>query len=107
MGDPVIVGLSGLPSYTSGSVPDYSPPAAPGNLRLRHGDVSGSIIARFQRSRTPSMNEIHTCTGDPNVEANWHDGGNFSGGKAVLTGLSPGTTLWVRVRTAGLKGVMA
>jgi hypothetical protein len=106
MGDPVIVGLSGFPSYTTGSTPDFSPPAAPTNLRLRHGDVSGTIIGRHHPSRTPSMNQVQTCTSDPNVEANWHDAGTFSGGKFTLTGLTPGTTLWVRVRTAGLKGVM-
>jgi hypothetical protein len=30
----------------------------------------------------------------------------FSGGKATLAGYAPGTQLWVRIRTAGLKGVM-
>jgi hypothetical protein len=105
-GDPVIVELSGFPSYQTGSVPDYSPPGAPGNLRLRHGEVSGAIIIRYKPVRTPSMNEVYTCTGDPNVEANWHDAGTFSGGKATLAGLTPGATLRVRVRTAGLKGVM-
>jgi hypothetical protein len=52
------------------------------------------------------MNEVWICTGDPNVEANWHLAGTFSGGKAILTGLTPGATLWVRVRTVGLKSVM-
>ncbi len=32
--------------------------------------------------------------------------GLFSGGTALLTGFTPGTTVWVRVRTAGIKGVM-
>jgi hypothetical protein len=31
--------------------------------------------------------------------ANWQHAGMFSG-------IAPGTTVWVRVRTAGLKGVM-
>ena len=43
---------------------------------------------------------------DPNVEANWKSYGMFSGGKAVLSGFTPGTTVWVRARTVGLKGVM-
>ncbi len=106
MGDPMIVALSGFPSYTTGHAPDYSPPAAPANLRLRHGPMPGSIIYRFQPARTPSMNELQSCTGDPNVEANWHSEGMFSGGKGQVDGKTPGTTLWGRVRTAGLKGVM-
>ncbi len=52
------------------------------------------------------MNQVYTCIGDPNVEANWKEAGLFGGGKAVLSGIVPGTTLWVRVRTAGIKGVM-
>ena len=40
------------------------------------------------------------------VAANWQHAGMFSGGKATVSGIVPGTTVWVRVRTAGLKGVM-
>jgi hypothetical protein len=54
-------------------------------------------------SRVQSMNQVQTCTGDPNVEANWHEAGMFSGGKATLSGLAPGTTLWVSVCTAGIR----
>jgi hypothetical protein len=75
-------------------------------LRLRQGDLSGSAIARYQASRSNSINQVQTCIGDPNVEANWKDAGMFSGGKATIRGITPGTTVWVRVRTAGLKGIM-
>ncbi len=105
-GDPAIVALSGFPSYETGNAPDLSPPAAPQNLVLRQGDLSGSLVARYRPDRTPSMNDVETCTGDPNVEANWKHYGTFSNGKAMLEGFTPGTTLWVRVRTIGLKGVM-
>jgi hypothetical protein len=30
----------------------------------------------------------------------------FAGGKATISGLTPRSTVWVRVRTVGLKGVM-
>ena len=33
--------------------------------------------------------------------------GMFSGGKATLPGFTPGTTIWVRARTAGLRGVVS
>jgi hypothetical protein len=52
------------------------------------------------------MNEVQRCEGDPNTEANWHTVGMFSGGRALIPGVTPGTTIWVRVRTIGLKNVM-
>ena len=75
-------------------------------MRLRPGDLSGSFVARYHAARTPSMNQVETCTGDPNIEANWRLAGMFGGGKATISGIVPGTALWFRVRTAGLKGVM-
>ena len=50
-------------------------------------------------------NEVWTCTGDPNVEANWKLAAIFSRGRGFLTNFEPGTTLWVRVRTIGLNGI--
>lgn len=105
-GDATIVDASGFPSYETTRTVDISPPAAPQNLVLRQGDLSGSILARFRASRDRSMNDVQTCTGDPTVEANWKTAGMFSGGKASLNGFTPGTMVWVRARTAGLKGVM-
>lgn len=105
-GDETIVIASGIPSYETSNTPDYSAPAAPTKLTVRQGDVSGQIIARYRPARSPSMNEVQTCAGDPTVEANWKTYGMFSGGKATLEGFTPATTLYVRVRTAGLKGVV-
>ena len=68
--------------------------------------MSGSLIARYKPSRPKRMNVIQTCLADPNVEPNWKMAGMFSGGKATLSGFTPGTNVWVRVCTAGLKGVM-
>ncbi len=105
-GDPAIVVLSGFPSYETTRAPDTSAPAAPTDLRLRHGDESGGILARYKPSRPHSTNEVQTCTGDPNVDANWVTKGFFQGGRAELNGFTPGTVVWVRVRTVGLRGVM-
>lgn len=106
-GDPVIVEKSGFPSYeTTHAAADTAPPAAPTNVVLRQGDLSGSFVARYHPDRAKSMNEVQTCTGDPNVEANWHHAGMFSGGKATVSGIAPATTVWARIRTAGLRGVM-
>jgi hypothetical protein len=106
-GDPLIVELSGFPSYVTSKAPDYSAPAAPINLRLRHGDVSGSIVARYKASRQPSTNEVQFNTGNPMTPADWHLHAMIMGQKAEITGLTPGTVVWVRVRTLGLKGVMS
>ncbi len=105
-GDPVICELSGFPTYNTAKTPDYAPPAAPSDLRLKHYGVSGSIIARYKPARKPSTNEVWISTGDPNDAASWTHAGTFIGGKAVLNGLTPGVVVWVRVRTVGLQGVM-
>lgn len=105
-GDASLVEKSGFPSYDTAHPQPDAPPAAPQNLVLRQGDLSGQIISRCKADRQRSVNEVQTCTGDPNTESNWHLAGIFSGGKATLSGLTPGTIIWVRVRTAGLKGVM-
>ena len=105
-GNAVLVNSSGFPSYTTAHTPDFSPPAAPANLRLRHGTLIGSVVARFKPSRQKATNEVQVNTGDPNIEANWSLKGLFQNGRADLTGLTPGALTWVRVRTIGMKGVM-
>jgi hypothetical protein len=105
-GDPMIVEKSGFPSYETTRPPDTSPPAAPTNLRLKQGELTGSLVARYTPDRTNSVNEVQTTTGDPNVEANWQMKGMFQSGRAEMDGFTPGTVVWVRVRTVGLKGVM-
>ena len=68
--------------------------------------LSGSFVARYRPSRSRSVNEASVCTSDPNVETNWTAAGIFHSGKATLTGFAPGTTVWSRFRTVGLKSVM-
>jgi hypothetical protein len=103
-----IVEQSGFPSYDTTRIPpDTSPPAAPADLRLRQGDLPGSIVARYQPQRPRSTNEVQVnTTADPETEASWHTKGMFQGGKAEMSGFTPGSVVWVRVRTVGLKGVM-
>ena len=98
-GDPVIVGLSGFPSYGGASALPNATRQAPDNLRLAHGDLSTTVKAHYHPDGQHTMNEVQTTTGDPNNEAGWVTAGFFGGGKALLTGLTVGTTLWVRVRT--------
>ena len=105
-GDAAIVEESGFPSYNTARPALAGPPAAPTNLRVRQGDMSGSFLARYQSQRQPSTNEVQVNTGNPNTEADWLTKGIFKGQSAEITGLTPGTRVWVRVRTVGLKGVM-
>ena len=105
-GDPSIVVKSGFPSYETARPIDTAPPAAPENLVVRQGDLSGTLIVRYRPDRQHSINDVQTNTGDPNTESDWKPAGMFSGGKANLSGFTPGTVIWVRVRTVGLKGVM-
>ena len=105
-GDATKVDQSGFPSYDTTRTADTAPPAAPSDLRLRHGDVSGSVIARFKTERQSSTNEVQLNLGNPVTETDWHTAQIIKGGKAILSGLTPGAAIWVRVRTVGLKGVM-
>lgn len=105
-GDAAVVEQSGFPSYSTVRPPDMSPPAAPKNLRLLHGPLSGTILTRYNAQRQPSTNEVQVNTGNVNMEADWRTVGVFQGQRALLRGLTPGTRIWVRVRTAGLRGVM-
>jgi len=105
-GDATIVEKSGFPFYETVHPARTGAPAAPANLRLVAGDVPGAIRARYRPDRENSANEVQVCTGDPNVEANWQDKGTFRNGRADLDGFTPGTLVWVRVRTIGLRNVM-
>lgn len=105
-GDAMIVEKSGFPFYSTARSQDTSPPAAPSDLRLRHGELSGGLVARYKADRHPSTNEVQFNTGDPNNAAGWQTKGLYQGGKALMDGFTPGAMIWVRVRTVGLKGIM-
>ena len=105
-GDPLTVEQSGFPGYLTQRSADPTPPGAPENVRVRHGDLSGTLLVRYRAQRQPSTNEVQINTGNPNTAADWRAAGIFQGQKAELTGLTPGTTVWIRVRTVGLRGVM-
>ena len=105
-GDPLIIEQSGFPGYLTQRSADPTPPGAPENVRVRHGDLSGTLLLRYSAQRQPSTNEVQINTGNPNTATDWRTAGIFQGQKAELTGLTPGTTVWIRVRTVGLVGVM-
>ena len=105
-GDPVIVMQSGFPSYITARTVNDNPPPAPTEVRMVQGLVSGAFQLRFKPGRTPSMNEVAVNVGDPMVENDWQDRGTYTGGRVDLDGFTPGTLVWARARTLGLKGVV-
>ena len=103
-GNAAIVLESGLPSYdTMAPAPGPVRPA-PTNLRLKQGMASGSMDVRYTQSVSTDPAELQTCTGDPNVEANWTHAATFPGGAGTLAGFTPGALIWVRVRSIGPGG---
>ena len=104
-GDQTIVDLSGFPSYTTDRVQSTGGVTfIPQNVRWEDGTVGGEEILRWKGDGSKSMYEVQTCAGDPNNPANWNYRGSFSGGRAVLKGFTPGTTIWGRVRKIGKGG---
>ena len=51
--------------------------------------------------------DVQTCTADPNVDANWAHAMTFTGGSGILTGLTHGVIVRVRVRSIGPGGVLS
>ena len=105
-GDAMLVTESGFPSYGGTSAPLSAIPAAPTDLRLRNGDLPGCIVARCKPDRANSMNVAQTNSGDPNSEAGWKPAMTFSGGKVIISGLTVGSIVWVRITTVGAGGVI-
>ncbi|MEQ1862544.1 MAG: hypothetical protein ABMA13_21705 [Chthoniobacteraceae bacterium] len=103
-GDPMILEKSGFPSYDSTPTPLPAHPAAPENVKLRNGDGSGTVTGRCKPDRANSTNVAQITTGDPNNEAGWQQVLIFNGGKAVITGLTVGSIVWVRFATVGAGG---
>lgn len=105
-GDEAVVLLSGIPSYGMARPVSSGPPAAPADVRLSHDALSTTVNLRCRPARARSTNEAQVTSGDPNIETGWQHGVSFSSGKAILTGLTVGSTVWVRVRTIGPNGMM-
>ena len=105
-GDATLVENTGFPSYSSATTPPSAIPAAPTNVVLRPGELSGTVQARCKPDRPNSMNVAQTNTGDPNNAALWQHAATFSGGKVTLGGLAVASIVWVRLATVGAGAVV-
>ena len=95
-GDAMLVEKSGFPSYAIGAGATPGPsaiPAAPQDVKLRNGDLPGSVLARFKPDRQNSFNVAQTNPGDPNNEAGWKTASQGTGSKITISGLTAGTIL--------------
>jgi hypothetical protein len=104
-GDKATIDLSGFDSYsTSHAQSGGGVTFIPQNVRWEDGTVSGAVTLRWKGDGKGSLYEVQTCTGDPNTESNWTYRGSFSGGRADLSGFTPGNVIWGRVRKIGTGG---
>jgi hypothetical protein len=104
-GDKAIIDLSGFESYSTARVQSTGGVTfIPQNVRWEAGTTAGAAVMRWKGDGKGSIYEGQTCIGDPNVEANWSYRGSFTGGRAELSGFTPGTIIWGRVRKIGTGG---
>jgi hypothetical protein len=78
---------------------------APGNLSVRHGSVHGVILANTSTVKRARSYLVEICEGDPSIESNWRFAATSAGcTKMEVTGLTPGTVYWFRVKAIGANG---
>jgi len=72
---------------------------APSDLRVTHGQLSGSLNIQISRLMGAGSYEVHTTSSDPKIESNWqHVISSVTSTHIVVTGLIPAQTYWIRVR---------
>ena len=104
-GNKATIDLSGFDSYnTAHTISSGGVTFIPQNVRWEPGTVAGAATLRWKGDGKGSLYEVQTCTSDPTVEANWTYRGSFSGGRADLSGFTPGNVIWGRVRKIGTGG---
>jgi hypothetical protein len=103
-GDLATIELSGFPSYSTTRPAGGPVTFIPQNLRLERSAVSGAFTAKWDGDGSRAVYEVQTNNGDPNDPSKYVYRGSFTGGRAELSGFTPGATVWVRVRKIGTKG---
>ena len=98
-GDPVIITLSGFPSYNTipGPIPSVRP--APQYLVLKQGTASGSFGVSFTPYMSNDSQQVQTSLTDPGIDANSTQAAILKNGSGTLTGFTPGVVVYVRVRS--------
>jgi hypothetical protein len=104
-GDPTMLATTGFPARKV-SPRTLSPAdlAAPEQLKLLRGTLSGQIIVRASRVRKAATYNVQNATADPTQEASWSDAGTYTTCRVTLAGLTPGKVYSVRMRAFGAAG---
>ncbi len=78
---------------------------APTDLKITHGTGSGILVIHVARLEGAKSYEVEIAHGDPSVEANWkHATTSATSSHILLEGLTPGSSVWIRVRGIGSGG---
>jgi hypothetical protein len=100
-GDPAIIQSAGM---EVGGVPAPVGPVGQAlNFALTAGDAERQLDAQWDPVRGASNYELQTSP-DPVTATSWSLYGSAAGSKTVITGLTSGLRLWVRVRAIGAAG---
>lgn len=87
-------------AHTGGNVP----PPAPENFMVERGS-GGQLIAKARKLKNVDAYEVQINVGDPNLESGWHPlSVQTSCVKIKINGLTPMTTVWVRLRGVNSDG---
>lgn len=80
-------------------------PDAPTDLKLKQGQLSGSVSVTAKPPKGAGSFEIQVCVGDPNVPANWRTATLSRNCRNVaVAGLQRGVDHFFRIRAIGSKG---
>ena len=78
---------------------------APAGFTVKRSDREGELIAHVAKLQGAGSYELQMAEGDPTVVENWHQYAIFTNGsKMVVTGLTPGHRVSVRVRGINAAG---
>lgn len=78
---------------------------APAGFTVKHSEIDGELIAHVAKLQGAGSYELQIAEGDPTNEENWHQYAIFTNGsKMVVTGLTPGHRVSVRVRGINAAG---
>ena len=78
---------------------------APAGFTVKRSELEGELIAHVAKLQGAGSYELQIAEGDPTLEDNWHQHAIFTNGsKMVVTGLTPGHRVSVRVRGINAAG---
>jgi len=78
---------------------------APEGFTVKRSELEGELIAHVAKLQGAASYELQIAEGDPTVEENWHQHAIYTNGsKMVVTGLTPGHRVSVRVRGINAAG---